>query len=622
VQIVRRILFWLTVVGGLVLVLVGLTALVRLFIDHTAISAEIAAGVLVVPLLARAAVDRFAPAVSPRTVLELDLPSAPEEVVGRSPIGALTGRRVLTLSDTVTAIARASLDKRVRGLVVRPRFSGASQAVVEELRDAVAAFAGTGKFTLAVADSFGEGGPSNGAYYLATACDEVVIHPTGLVGFAPLSVERNFYRGLLDRLGVEVEVMARQEFKSAFNRLSQREFTGPDREQSQRLLDSLWGQQVEQVARARRLDPERVRHLANSAPLLAEEALEAGLVDRLAYTDEVVAGAKEAAGPQAKLLYLGAYKKKAGRPRQRAKSAPVGILRAVGEIQRTSALPFGFGGGPVLAADKLVPQIRAAVKQKKVKAFVLRIDSPGGSAVASDAIWRELVKLREADKRLVVSMGAVAASGGYYLAVAADRVVAQPGTITGSIGVITLHPVFSAAKAKVDVSADEVHTGAEPSMFSVNRALSPSQRQRTDLQLDSTYKVFTERVAAGRDLPTEKVLEVAKGRVWSGADAVSLGLVDELGGLERAMALALELSGAPPGTRARPKRIPARPGLLARVRPREPISSDDLPAAASAGTGGLAFPRGSEVRAQAAAIFSGHQVMLHLGWDPRSYWLP
>ena len=633
-QIVRRSLFWLMVVGALALVLVGLAALVKLFVDHLAISAGIAAGVLVVALLARTAIARLVPTVPSSMVLELDLPSVPEEVVGRSPISALTGRRTMTLSDTVSAIARSSLDKRVLGLVVRPRFSIAPQAVVEELRDAITAFAESGKFTIAVTDSFGEGGPSNGAYYLATACDEVVVHPTGLLGLAPLSVERNFYRGLLDRLGVEVEVLARGEFKSAFNRLSERQFTGPDREQSQRLLDSLWEQQVDQVARARHLAPERVRRLADAAPLLAAEALEAGLVDRLAYADEVVAGAKEAAGPKTKLLYLAAYRKRAGRGRQRAKSAPVGILRAVGEIQRTSALPFGFGGGPVLAADKLVPQIRAAAKQKKIKAFVLRIDSPGGSAVASDTIWHELVGLREAGKQLVVSMGAVAASGGYYLAVAADRVVAQPGTVTGSIGVITLHPVLSGAKAKLHVSADEVHTGAEPSMFSVNRTLSSSQRERMDRQLDATYKVFTERVAEGRKLPIEKVLDAAKGRVWSGADAVSLGLVDELGGLERAMALALELSGAPPGTRARPKRVPPRPGLLARLRPREPISSDDLPAAAAAAAGfdggvgvgsvvkSLAFPLGSEARAQAAAIFSRHQVMLHLGWDPRNYWLP
>ena len=291
------------------------------------------------------------------------------------------------------------------------------------------------------------------------------MHPTGLVGMAPLSLEHNFYRGLLDRLGIEVEVLARREFKSAFNQLSERGFTSPDREQSQRLLDSLWERQVDDVARARKLAPETVRRLADRAPLLANEALDGGLVDRLAYTDEVVSAAKATVGPKSKLLYLAAYKRRAGKGRQPGKSVPVAVLRAVGEIHRSSTLPIGLRGRPVLAADRLIPQIRAAAKDKKVKAFVLRIDSPGGSAVASDAIWRELVKLRELGKPLVVSMGAVAASGGYYLATAADRVVAQPGTITGSIGVITMRPMLARAKAKLDVTADEVHTGAEPSMF-------------------------------------------------------------------------------------------------------------------------------------------------------------
>jgi protease-4 len=267
------------------------------------------------------------------------LPSAPTEVVNRNPLARLTGGRALTLADSVTALARASRDKRVRGLVLRPRFETAPRAVIEELRDAVVAFGEAGKFSVAVADSFGEGGPANSAYYLATACQEVVVHPTGLVGMAPLSLEPNFYRGLLDRLGIDVEVLARHEFKSAFNQLSERGFTSPDREQSQRLLDSLWEQQVDDVARARKLAPEQVRRLADSAPLLANEALDGGLIDRLAYTDEVVSATKAAVGPKSKLLYLAAYWKRAGKGRQRGKSVPVAVLSAVGEIHRSSTSP-------------------------------------------------------------------------------------------------------------------------------------------------------------------------------------------------------------------------------------------------------------------------------------------
>src|SRR5487761_1759531 len=184
-----------------------------------------------------------------------------------------------------------------------------------------------------------------------------------------------------------------------------------------------------------------------------------GLVDRLAYTDEVISAAKQKAGDKAKLLYLAVYKKRAGKGRRPGRPVGVGVVRAVGEIHRSSSVPFGIRGGPVVVPDSIIRQIRAAARDKKVKAVVLRVDSPGGSSVGSDNIWRELVKLKEIGKPLVVSMGGVAASGGYYISAPADRVIAQPGTVTGSIGVLSAHPVLSEAKGKLDVGTDEVHTG-------------------------------------------------------------------------------------------------------------------------------------------------------------------
>jgi protease-4 len=619
----RRLSLGVLATGTVALAVVGLTALISVFVRHLVDSAEVAGAIVLASLLAAAIVTRLAIRVPTGTILELDLPSAPTEVASRNPLAGLAGRQALTLADAVASLDRASGDKRVGGLILRPRFETAPRAVIEELRDAVIAFGETGKPTVAVTDSFGEGGPANSAYYLATACHEVVLHPTGMLGMAPLSREPNFYRGLLDRLGIDLEVSARYEFKSAANQLAEREFTGPDRLQSQRLLDSLWEREVDGVARSRQLAPERVARLADSAPLLASEALDAGLVDRLAYTDEVVSAVKASVGPKSKLLYLSAYKKRAGKGRRSGKAVPVAVLRAVGEIHRSTTNPFGLRGGPILAADRLIPQIRAAAKDKKVKALVLRVDSPGGSAVASDAIWRELVKLRELGKPLVVSMGAVAASGGYYLATAADRVVAQPGTITGSIGVITMHPVLAKAKAKLDVTADEVHTGAEPSMFSVNRPHSETQRERTEAQLDNIYDVFTGRVAEGRKLPIESVLDIAKGRVWTGADAATIGLVDELGGLQRAMALAVELSGLPAGTPARPKPFPPRQARLGRLRSKQAQSSDDLAATAAVAAGRRALlGEASGALARVTADLQHNHVMLHLGCDPRAYWLP
>lgn len=621
----RRALFVLAVTAGLALVVVGLTALVRLFLGHMALSAEVGGGVLAVAGALSTLWARRARRVAPVTVLELDLPAVPKEVPPRGPLPAVegmpNGRRPMTLSATVEALARAARDPRVKGLVLQPRFAGAPQAVVEELRDAVTAFGQAGKFTVAFCDTFGEGGPANASYYLAAACDEVVVGPTGMVGLVPLWSEPNFYRGLLDRLGVELEVFAREEFKSAVNQLTQTALTGPDREQRQRLVDSLWQQQVDGVAKARKLEPAQLRRLADGAPLTAGESLAAGLVDRVAYADEVLSGAKQRAGSGAKLLYLSEYAKRAGKARQAEKQVPVGVIHAVGEIHRSAAAPFGATGGPVIAADKLTAQVRAAAKDKKVKAFVLRVDSPGGSAVASDTIWRELANLRGTGRPLVVSMGAVAASGGYYLATAADRVVAQPGTLTGSIGVFTAHPVLAGAKEKLSVRPDEVRTGAEPSMFSVNRRYSELQRQRVDAMIDEVYTVFTQRVADGRHLPVEKVREVARGRVWTGADAMAAGLVDELGGLERALALAVELSGAPAGTRARARQFPRRQGAV-RLSRRRPQSSDDPVQTTGVARDFPLFGAGAGVVARAAEALRGASLMCHLGCDPKDFWLP
>lgn len=613
----RLVAVSLAAAGAVALVFVGLVSLGRLFARHPAAAAEAAAGALVAGALAAALLARLARRLPPVLLLELDLTTVPPEDGGaRSLPARLSRRRPATLAETVEALERAAGDGRVRGIVVRPRFGAAPRAAVEELRDALVALRHAGKAVVAVADSFGEGGPAASAYHLATASDRIVLHPTGLLGLVPPSLEHDYYRGLLDRAGVDVEVLARHEYKSALSRVSERSLTAADREQSQRLLDSVWDRTVADVAAARGIADAEVRRLADDAPVLAHEALAAGLVDRVAYDDEAVAAAKAEAGSGARLLDLAVYRRRAGRRPRRPPRIPVAVLRAVGEIHRTSRAPFGVTGGPVLGADRFALQIRAAARDRKVKAVVLRIDSPGGSAVASDSIWRELVRLRQAGKPLVASMGGVAASGGYYLAAAADRIVAQPGSVTGSIGVIAAHPVVSAAKAKLGVTVDGVHAGSEPPALSPNRPLSPRARARFDAQLDHVYEVFVARVAEGRHLSPERVGEVARGRVWTGADAREVGLVDELGGLGRAVALAVELSGAPAGTRGRAVSFPRRAGPLGSLRRARPESTDDVERAAQAtSAGGLA----AAVDALAGPP-GGPVVALHLGCDPRRYW--
>jgi protease-4 len=466
---------------------------------------------------------------------------------------------------------------------------------------------------VAVADTFGDGGAANAAYCLATACREVVVHPGGHVGFLPLSLEHDYYRGLLDRAGVEVEVFAREEYKSAASRLTERELAGPDREQLQRVLDSLWESQVSYIARDRALPEADVREAAEQGPLTAAEALGRGLVDRVAYTDQVVESAKASAGRDAKLLYLSEYRKRTGRGRTRGRAAPVALVHAAGEIHRSWALPFGALSAQLVAADSFIPVLKAVERDKRARAVVVRVDSPGGSSAASASIWRQLGHLRETGKPVVVSMGPVAASGGYYIALPADRVLAQPGTITGSIGVISADLALSGAKAKLGITTGEVHTGEEPSGFSVNRRLSEHQRRRQELLVDATYEEFLQRVSTGRRMPLDRARELARGRVWTGADALERGLVDELGGLQRALEVAVELSGAPPGTRPRVRQYPRKRGLLAGLVRRPPASSDDV------GAPSPASPLGVTGLAQALA---SERLAAHMGCRPSRYWVP
>ncbi len=587
------------------LVIVGLVALVAFVGRHPAASAKVLGALLVAVLVLGIVVRRLAPRVKRGTIIELDLPDAPVEAGSGSKLDAFKPNKSLTLHDLTDTLERASRDKRVAGLIVRPRFYEAPSTVIDELRAAIVAFGESGKFTVAVADSY----DGNAAYAVAAACQQVTLQESGQLGLSPLASPGNFYPDLLKRAGVEMEVFGRGKYKSAPNRFTERKFTAADREQRQRLLDNVWDHVATQIGEARKLSADVVRKLADDGPLLASEALAEGLVDRVAYPDQVVADAKERVGKKATLLYLPLYKKRAGKGRRPGKTVDVAVIRAVGTIERTESLvPIpGLSSGPSLSPDKLVPQIRAAIKDKKVKAVVLRIDSPGGSALASDTIWRELVLLREAGKPLVASMASVAASGGYYIAAPANRIVAAPTTITGSIGVFGMRPVIGGAKDKLDIHTDVVHTGSEPPV-SLDRKSTPKQKKRTDVQIDEVYAQFLDRVAKGRDMQTDAVLEVAGGRVWTGADAVEAGLVDDLGGLDKAIEVAVELSGAAAGTRAKVRPFPKKSNALGALRRKKGENSEE-PAAASV----------SLDLSRTLARLTG--VVAHLGCDPREFWI-
>src|SRR5882757_3096397 len=531
-------------------------------------------------------ITRFRQRRTAPLILELDLTEGVAEEPPSDPLSALTTMRRARLADVLDGLRRARSDDRVKALVAKVGGRPIGLAQVQELHAAIREFGGSGKLTVAWAETFGDFSPGNVPYYLATAFDRIYLQPSGDLGLTGIAVQNWFYRGALDKLGVEVQVGARGEYKSAAERLTERGFSQPAREALQRVAASIVEQLTGAIAQRLEITPADARALIDRGPFVAGEALDARLVDALGYRDEVYAAVREAAGPDAYLLYLGRYQR-ARSLAERARKLPgtatedaVALIYASGPIRRgrTARSPLG---GASMGSDTVSGALRGAVADRRVRGIVLRVNSPGGSYVASDTIWREVVRAREAGKPGVVSMSEVAASGGYFIAMAADTIVAQPGTITGSIGVISAKPVLGQALDRAGVNTDSVTEGAHADMFTTSRPYSDEEWEKINSWLDRIYADFTGKVADGRGLSRDQVQEIARGRVWTGADAAGIGLVDELGGLDTALAVARQKASLPQsaGVRLFPRSHP-----LDRLRP--PDSSEARPAAA-AGLGEL-----------------------------------
>jgi len=448
-----------------------------------------------------------------------------------------------TLRDMLDGIETAAGDPRVQVLLARVGDDELGLGKIQELRDAVTAFRSKGKFALAFADSFGEFGPGTRPYYLATAFDEIWLQPMGNVGLTGLYAEIPFFRGTLDLLGVAAEFDHRKEYKTAINSLTETKMTPPHRTEVDALLASIAGQIVHGIAEGRKLPEAAVREAIDRGPFLADEALQAKLVDRLGYRDEVIARAHGRAASGAELTGLTTYLDRAGRPHREGET--IALIYGSGLIARDTSSTNPLTGSNVMAATEITRAFRAAVRDRTVRAILFRVDSPGGSVVASESIWREVVFARERGKPVVVSMGDVAGSGGYYVAAAADKIVAEPATLTGSIGVLAGKVVVADLFKKLGVSTDSAQIGANAAMFSSTSDFSERAHSRLEAFLDDTYKGFKDHVASGRQMTQEAVEEVAKGRIWSGEDAKARGLVDALGGYAVALRLAKEAARIP-----------------------------------------------------------------------------
>jgi protease IV len=500
------------------------------------------------------------PRVPEKTVLELNLDEEiieyrPDETLARAFLGE--GPRLLTL---LGAIEKAGDDERVSMLVAKVDNRGLGLARIQELRAAIKAFREKGKKAVAYTDTLGEFGQGNGAYYLASAFDEIYIQPSGNIGLTGLIAETPFIKGALDMIGVTPRVDSRHEYKNAMNMFTEEHYTKPHKEALKAMLDSWFQTMVKDIAFDRKLTEDQVRDLFDHGLFSSQEAMEAGLVDGILYADEVLSLVQKEAGTSAQRLDWSEYIKRAGLPHEKGKT--IALIYGVGGVQRGKS-GFSPMSGRAMGAETISKAFRQAVDDAKVSAIIFRIDSPGGSYVASDTIRRETVRAREKGIPVIVSMGNIAGSGGYFVAMAADKIVAQPGTITGSIGVFAGKMLTNELWEKLGVSWDEIYTSKNATFWTGTHDYTPEQWALFQNFLDQIYEDFISKVAEGRNLSKEKVSEIAKGRIWSGEDALKIGLVDELGGIREAIVLAKKIAEIGEKEEIELKEFPMKKSMIA-----------------------------------------------------------
>ena len=486
-------------------------------------------------------------------ILELDLQSLPPETSGFDPMAFIAGGgRPLLLRQAVAAIHRAAEDTRIAGLIARVQLSAAPPGAVQELREAIVAFTAA-KPSLAWAETY----PGTLSYYLASAFREVWMQPSGTVGLIGFATNALFLRDALDKAGLQAQFIARGEYKSAANMFTQDRYTEAHREADSRLIESLHNQVWQGIAESRRLNVSALDELADRAPLLRDDALSAALIDRVGFRDEAYRRIGELTDPDADSnpdsddapprLFLSRY----AQTREHGPSLPGRKTKPAVAVITVAGPIVGGRGGPGLSpfgrssagGDTIAAALREAGADDDVKAVVLRVDSPGGSVSASETIWREVCRVRAAGKPVVASMGSVAASGGYYVAMAAEVIVANPATITGSIGVITGKLVARELKDRLGVGSESLRTNVNADAWSVNSPFTAEQYDMVETEANLFYDDFVRRVAEARKMSVEDVGIVARGRVWTGADAIERGLIDELGGLRTAVRRAKVLAG-------------------------------------------------------------------------------
>lgn len=490
-----------------------------------------------------------------------------------------------TIRDLTEALEGAAKDDRVKGFLATIEDVQFSVAQVQELRDAIAHFRKAGKFAYIFGESYGEMSSGMSDYYFASAFGQLWLQPVGIVGITGISAQVPFVKGTFDKVGVTAQFGHKGLYKSAPETFTATDMSAPNRMALTEMIGDLSRQMIGGIAEARGLTPEAVRQLVDNAPYNDQDALKAKLVDKIGYHDELLAAARKEAGlaekddtvdlsdysPEAKTKpkglrgFIDEVKKEVEKEEQKKTGGKgkrkIALVLGSGEIVSFGGAHAGMGDSGIEAND-IVDAFKDAREDKDVAAVVFRIDSPGGSPNAAETIRRAVIETQKAGKPVIVSMGSYAASGGYWVATSADWIVAQPGTITGSIGVFGGKFVFADLWSRIGVNWVTISEGAHAGMWSFNRLFTDEEMAKFEATLDNIYEAFLQRVMQGRKMTHDQAFNVAEGRAWTGAQAKERGLVDELGGLARAIEVAKERAKIDPKDDTEVEQFPAEESPL------------------------------------------------------------
>jgi protease IV len=524
--------------------------------------------------------DYLSHRVQPDSVLEVDLDGPVVERGGSGVLGLLSKTQT-GLNVVRNAINQGAKDPKIVGLAIKVIDPEMELAQAQELVALIRKFKSHGKWTTAYLETAGESGAGNLPYIVASAADEVSLMPQGDLNLMGVQLRELFTRGTLDWLGITPNFASAGKYKSAANMFTNKDYTPAQKEEDEGLAGSLFDQIVASIGDERKLSPDAIKTLIDQAPLNADEGLKAKLVDRLEYEDQFDDRVKNHGGSEHKIVDYDNYAR-ASLFSNWSGGDEIAVIYGEGDIDRGGEgfNPFSTPDSTSMTSDDMTEAFKSAREDDDVRAVILRVDSPGGSMLASELIGRE-VELTAKKKPVVVSMSGYAASGGYLISIPAAKIIAEPGTITGSIGVLGGKFNISPAVQKIYANTDAVSRGANVGMFDMWSDFTPAQSKQFQDDIDRNYQYFLKLVAAGRHMTVEQADAVAQGRVWTGEQALQYKLVDSLGGLDEAMAAAKGLARLTPDQQVGVIELPEQPGLLQTLASGKMVSSitEERPAA-------------------------------------------